>query len=675
MTSSDAKFGKKLEIFFCRWQVTRFSLSMIPRAYTVGNFKAIGAHQTIQIRPITLLFGKNSAGKSSIIQSLLLCRYAAETGSFDFSSTRHWGQSVDLGGFRNFVHRHNTSAEMTFGFEFERTHLEKNSTAADSQVARKILAQAVDATAPEWSFCFFNLISTLSISVKVGLPNNPGKPPHHKGPFVQSLSVEVDHCPLVALERDSRGELARNSLSMENLPATIALATVALRYLENTSAEDSESQPTGPDMSKAVEALGLNTEVTPASVIKRVEDAYHVLLELASLEDTKKESEREIQDLIALLGQSEQLGAFLWVIESRMDEIIRNLTVTGNGLMLELHPRHRLPMIRSEPAPDTGTKATVQVEALENPVSFFVDGDTDGDQVRGLANALRLDLELIIEAALASVQHWLRSSEYIGPFRSIPGRFFEITSSVGAATEDAGYQALKSIAEKPELLREIADILRDTLETPYRLETRKIAPRLDHDRLSEAVKRCVEIHGSKISPGELREKLGDILREATEGETKQGLYLVDTRNETAVDFCDVGFGIGQVLPLVFEMVSAHSGIVCIEQPEVHIHPKMQSDLADVFIREKGANAAQKLFILETHSEHMILRLLRRVRETARGKVKTGLAPIFPHEISVAWVEAGKWGSVITTLAVDKRGRFTTPWPEGFFEERLDEMFD
>jgi hypothetical protein len=471
--------------------------------------------------------------------------------------------------------------------------------------------------------------------------------------------------------------MIREKVSLDNLPTTIAIATLALRYIENLRYEESENGTTEPDMTVVVEKLCLNTETTPAGVIKRVEDAYHALLELVAAQGSPKELGGDIQRLLTLLGQSEQLGAFVWTIESCMDEILRNLTVSGEGLILALHEKYRLPQSRSEPVPDTGTKATVQVEAVDDPVAFFVDVDPDGDQIPGLGKALRFDLELILEAAFASTQHWLRSSEYIGPFRSIPGRFFEITGSVGAATEDNGYRALKAVAEKPELLREIAEILRDTLNTPYRLETRKIAPRLDHDKLAESVKRCVEIH-SKATPGALRDKLDLILREATEGETKQGLYLVDMRNETAVDFCDVGFGIGQVLPLVFEIASAHSGLVCIEQPEVHIHPRMQADLADVFIRERGSETGQKLFILETHSEHMILRLLRRIRETARGKntpESANHSAISPVDIGVHWVDMSEGRSIVTELPVTEEGDFYTGWPNGFFEERFDEYDD
>ena len=74
-------------------------------ALHLGNFKAFAETQRIPLRPLTLIYGANSAGKSSIIQSLLLARHALETGDLDIYRTALGEDSVDLGGFRQYVHR------------------------------------------------------------------------------------------------------------------------------------------------------------------------------------------------------------------------------------------------------------------------------------------------------------------------------------------------------------------------------------------------------------------------------------------------------------------------------------------------------------------------------------------------------------------------------------------
>src|SRR4051812_33419825 len=85
----------------------------------LGNFKAFGPIQTIPIRPITLLFGPNSAGKSSIIHSLLLAHQAAVVdGNLDIRCPKIAGNSVDLGGFEDYVHRHALTESVNWQAEF-----------------------------------------------------------------------------------------------------------------------------------------------------------------------------------------------------------------------------------------------------------------------------------------------------------------------------------------------------------------------------------------------------------------------------------------------------------------------------------------------------------------------------------------------------------------------------
>jgi hypothetical protein len=62
----------------------------------LGNFKAFGETQNIPIKPLTLIFGANSAGKSSIIHGLLLACHATETGNLDVHKTRISGDTGTL---------------------------------------------------------------------------------------------------------------------------------------------------------------------------------------------------------------------------------------------------------------------------------------------------------------------------------------------------------------------------------------------------------------------------------------------------------------------------------------------------------------------------------------------------------------------------------------------------
>ncbi|MDR1533732.1 MAG: DUF3696 domain-containing protein [Planctomycetota bacterium] len=133
-----------------------------------------------------------------------------------------------------------------------------------------------------------------------------------------------------------------------------------------------------------------------------------------------------------------------------------------------------------------------------------------------------------------------------------------------------------------------------------------------------------------------------------------------------VDIPDVGFGVSQVLPVLVQCFYApQNSIVIMEQPEIHLHPLAQSALADVMIdvvnsRENGVDRNVQLLI-ETHSEHFLRRLQRRVAEEALPEEK----------VAAYFAKIGKAGSVLEALEIDAGGNIRN-WPDNFFG---DEMAD
>src|SRR5215831_11728485 len=94
-------------------------------SFSIANFKAFGPKQTIPIKPITLVFGPNSAGKSSFIHSLALA-HEAQFGRekrgrshLDVHHTDIGGSAIDLGGFRQFVHRGQLRNGVDWGAELK----------------------------------------------------------------------------------------------------------------------------------------------------------------------------------------------------------------------------------------------------------------------------------------------------------------------------------------------------------------------------------------------------------------------------------------------------------------------------------------------------------------------------------------------------------------------------
>jgi predicted ATPase len=138
-----------------------------------------------------------------------------------------------------------------------------------------------------------------------------------------------------------------------------------------------------------------------------------------------------------------------------------------------------------------------------------------------------------------------------------------------------------------------------------------------------------------------------------------------------VDLPDVGFGISQVLPVLVQCFYAPAGsILFIEQPEMHLHPKAQSNLADLFIdvlssREDGTPRNIQL-VIETHSEHFLHRLQRRIAENHPDRLVT------PQQVAAYFAHTTSTDSKLEPLQIDLLGNIIN-WPENFFGDSMGDL--
>ena len=149
--------------------------------------------------------------------------------------------------------------------------------------------------------------------------------------------------------------------------------------------------------------------------------------------------------------------------------------------------------------------------------------------------------------------------------------------------------------------------------------------------------------------------------------------MVDTRSNTVVSHRDVGIGISQVLPVLVGAYANEGQLIAIEQPEIHLHPALQADLADVFV-QSALGERQNRFLIETHSEHLLLRIMRRMRETMTDKLPEDAPAVLPRDVMVLFVEPDGPRSIVREMPLNGRGELVKAWPGGFFEEGLREVF-
>lgn len=156
--------------------------------------------------------------------------------------------------------------------------------------------------------------------------------------------------------------------------------------------------------------------------------------------------------------------------------------------------------------------------------------------------------------------------------------------------------------------------------------------------------------------------------------TQSSLVIVPLDSDIELRSHDVGIGISQVVPVVVTALAGERRLLSIEQPELHLHPKLQAELGDLFTEAAMGNR-RHIVLLETHSELIPLRLMRRIRESSEGKLKAGKPPVSSKDVAIYYVEAYDSSTVVTLLELSEGGQLLDPWPEGFFEEGFRERFN
>ncbi|WP_182140950.1 MULTISPECIES: DUF3696 domain-containing protein [unclassified Schaalia] len=213
---------------------------------------------------------------------------------------------------------------------------------------------------------------------------------------------------------------------------------------------------------------------------------------------------------------------------------------------------------------------------------------------------------------------------YLGPLRRAPERFSHRNANAGIF--DMPFFLLENPSEREEVSAAL-----QRLGVPYVLDV--VNP----------------IHPKH------RDTLGDIA----------SVVLTDTRSGVDVTPADVGFGISQVLPIITELSARTNSVIMVEQPEIHLHPAMQAELADLLIESTNPAGRGNQIIAETHSETLIMRIQRRIKEQL----------ITPEDVLLLYVDQAEGGNAsIRELRIDESGEFIDHWPGGFFDEQFNEIF-
>ena len=252
----------------------------------------------------------------------------------------------------------------------------------------------------------------------------------------------------------------------------------------------------------------------------------------------------------------------------------------------------------------------------------------------------QLPISPVFANGLRRLEEDLRDNlEYLGPLREWPRRAYLHSGNPMTEIGDSGQYAAQILwLEKDNIINYLPT---------YGAE-------MEHIPLMEAVNDAF-IKLGMLQPVDVRSEKSIMY---------QILFGINGTNASeAVTIADVGFGVSQLLPiLVLGLRAGESSLLLLEQPEIHLHPKLQANLADFLLT---VSAQGRRVVVETHSDHFINRLRRRIAEDPTDQLR--------KDVDILFVQPPEedCGSRIQPLQIDRFGVIEN-WPPGFLPEAADE---
>ena len=567
------------------------------KSFKVQNYKSLKYTPDIPLKGLSLFIGENSSGKSNILESLMLFKQTIENSDLNSPLVLN-GNLIELGEFSDIIFNHEEKRNLVFSFNMEVKNTEINHKKNNCPLCNNSYESE-----NKW---FYKHLRK-----------------YHNN-FFQNNESSIENFQQFKSGRDT--ELSF-SYVYRGKPKTTKLKKVSITNV-------------GFQNSIFLKEISLVNEIDNNKLLIKLLNGPKLSLSCDDIEiDTEDNRLTPINFRNKMLDILEN---FLF----KNDEIRRKNDDTI-GSIFRFHPdgRYRISFNYNNEKSDK-----LYEHISENNIQDELDNFLKGKQN---LNEKTINFLLIIYNLVRKYDRkkfylydFLKNIFHVGPIREEPERIHFGSSGKPRELGDRGENLSNIIIHDREYSRSTDSIVDKT-----------------NKWLEKTGFNCsIDVRG--IGRSDLHE-------------------IIVKEEDLQVNIRDVGFGLSQILPIIFQTIKVESSkkhkkektsrfsfsrknkaeeeLVMLEQPEVHLNPRIESELGD-FFKEMVLNDLN--LMIETHSEHMLSRIQRRVSE---GKLDR-------NKVNVFFVNKKENISEIEKLNIRESGEFEN-WPSGFFQDDYEDSVE
>ncbi len=682
---------------------------------SIKNFKGIDEHGiTVNIAPITLLFGPNNAGKSTVIQALHLAREVLYAQNPNFNKI----DSLDIGTFKDYVHKHELDRSVSIKLEF------------NVDLREEFSYEEYDCGD------VYDFINYLALEFELKWDESKSKP------ILTQYTIFINKKELTTVKISSvqsRKIAECEFFSFEHFVSEEKLEEIK-DYVKNYTIDCLPIEYQGANIDNYSEFLGLKAifdekKTNKISEAKANQIMYALKVAENELDEFKKTEPKLERSLKKIKGNYDNIIRDIDKHEEykKIEKDKTEFCDRQKGYRLDLIHLLREKKISNLSKNEINEKIAITrlnpyyitfiehhilkqmpiIKANHNNLDNFIEFKTFFEKYNPDINKGYLDKQMkerLSKEHQRSISFGITSSHGM-PWREYLRSEFDFPATCSFTTwllttlgNEFGFYLEKMLYMGP-VRKQIERGAFTTQKITHKnwkdgsivwdyiamagnkylglLNSKIKAIGLDYTIIQ---KRIFSLDSSLLNQDntKLTKKELSFMFSSLEQHSDVIIKLKNTKTGVETEIKDMGLGISQIMPILGACVFAgEKAFIAIEEPESHIHPKLQVNLGDVIIESALHSENTPTFIIETHSEHLLLRFLRRIRHTQEGIASSEHA-MTPNDIAVNWigstptcydVDSIQKTTYAAALGIDDDGSFNAPWPEGFFDERGQELFE